>query len=320
MCRSSTLSRGLRYTNRVPDTLKTFLRTQVASDREVLRTLRLAAADISKELKKFQKASSISGQVHREQLLRSQVAINERLSEFWIAVGDRIEAGQAQAAAAGARTVLEASSGALRAALSASDYRYLVLSAEASAHRSVSVAMQRVSGSSYIPLSSSVWRNQSRSTSTVNRIINSALAEGTSARELAKRVRQYVDPNTAGGVRYAALRLARTEINNAFHAAQVKEAQEEPWVIGVEWNLSRSHPERDECNDYAEQVHYPGGDPGVFLPEEVPVKPHPNCLCFTTPATPDREEFLDNLLAGRYDDYLEKEGIGRRVSRNDRPS
>lgn len=92
------------------------------------------------------------------------------------------------------------------------------------------------------------------------------------------------------------MRLSRTEINNAFHEQQ-KRAGDKPWVEGVKWNLSGSHPRPDTCNDYANQSN--GLGRGVFKTGDVPDKPHPQCLCYLTYETLSPEAFLDALGTGK---------------------
>jgi hypothetical protein len=46
----------------------------------------------------------------------------------------------------------------------------------------------------------------------------------------------------------------------------------------------------------------------VFKKGNAPSKPHPHCLCYLTVMQPDRDEFLDSLASGRYDDHLESLG------------
>jgi hypothetical protein len=284
--------------------LITYLRIQRATDREVLAALRSAAASVSAELRRLQGRTRPGEVMRREQLLMSQAAINRELASLFNQVGQTVRANRALAAEAGAETILRSSRSLLLEVVSPSDYDYLVRSARASASRSIEVLLQRVSGSSYVPLSESVWGAQAAAKGKVGQIINDHLARGSSAAELARDVRGYVNPNTPGGVRYASMRLGRTELNNAFHAAQVAQAQAEPWTEAVRWHLSGSHPKPDECNDYADGVHFKGGEPGRFLPDEVPSKPHPNCLCYTTPETPNREDFVSSYVDGRYDAYL----------------
>jgi hypothetical protein len=172
-------------------------------------------------------------------------------------------------------------------------------SARSSAAQTTEVVQARLK-ISQIPLSDRVYQSQQLVTGQVDDIINSALSRGASARDLATDVRRFIRPDVRGGVRYAALRLGRTELNNAFHAAQVDTAIKTPWTTSVRWNLSGSHPRPDQCNEYAENA-----GTGLWKPEEVPAKPHPNCLCYTTPETPSREEFVRQFTAGEYDSFVD---------------
>jgi len=72
-------------------------------------------------------------------------------------------------------------------------------------------------------------------------------------------------------VGYAAKRLARTEINNAFHAQAIADVQEKPWVEHVTWHLSKMHKPipGDLCETY---------DGQQFSTDLVPLKPHPQCV------------------------------------------
>jgi hypothetical protein len=121
------------------------------------------------------------------------------------------------------------------------------------------------------------------------------------SRELARLVRNYIHPDTPGGVSYAAQRLARTEINNAFHTTSLRHYNEQPWVEGVKWSLSSSHPHADACDEYATEVHFRGGEPGVYKPEDTPSKPHPQCFCYVSPVTMSDEAFIRAFNAGEFD-------------------
>lgn len=82
-------------------------------------------------------------------------------------------------------------------------------------------------------------------------------------------------------IRYHSLVIARTEANNAYLAAHIERAKETPWVRGVKWNLSSSHRIACECEALASQDLY-GLGPGVYPPDRVPARPHPNCYCYLT--------------------------------------
>lgn len=156
-----------------------------------------------------------------------------------------------------------------------------------------------------ISLSERVYSAKSLSNGQLFKQIDHSLALGESAKELAKRVRGFIDPNTPGGASYAAMRLGRTEINNAFHHTQRKHHEDSPWVTSQKWNLSGSHPKPDECNAYADDDHAELGA-GIFLKNEVPGKPHPNCLCYITPVALDEEEFVQGFLDGKFDAHIDR--------------
>jgi hypothetical protein len=158
-----------------------------------------------------------------------------------------------------------------------------------------------------ITLSEAVYKNQAVSKGKISDLINTGLALGKSPAEIAKSVVGYVNPATPGGASYAAMRLGRTEVNNAFHATAVRNYQKTPWIQFVQWELSGSHKMPDACNDYAESQHVKGQEAGVFRAADVPGKPHPNCLCYVTPVSPSLEQFKKNFDAGKYDSYIDGE-------------
>jgi len=271
-------------------------------EREMLAILRAADTRMTAELRRLTARTGLGAQVRREQIAMAQAAIHREMAGLWRALGETIEAGRADAAAAAVEAMYPLSS--LRAVLPADDVDYLLRSARSTAAAGAQTVEARV-GLSQIPLAESVYRNTELANGTIDEIVNSALTRGASAAELARDVRQYIRPDVRGGVRYAALRLGRTELNNAFHAQQVLSGIETPWTTGLKWNLSGSHPKPDECNEYADEVHEKNGQPGVYRPENVPGKPHPNCLCYTTPETVDQETFVDQFMAGDYDSFVE---------------
>lgn len=154
-----------------------------------------------------------------------------------------------------------------------------------------------------VPLAASVYKDAALASGAVGRLVNAGLVSGMSAVELADSVRNLIDPNVRGGVSYAAMRLGRTELSNAFHAAQIRAAADKPWINQMRWNLSGSHPRPDACNDYAEH-----GGTGLWDLGELPMKPHPHCLCYTTSEVPSRDDFVRNFKAGQYDDFLSEMG------------
>jgi len=150
-------------------------------------------------------------------------------------------------------------------------------------------------------LADRIYANGRVSTKQVGRIVDKALAQQLSAKELAKQVRGFYHPDVPGGSSYAAMRLARTEINNAHHHTTMRLSQNMPWVTGFKWNLSSSHPKPDECDVLAGR--------GMFKKDDPPSRPHPQCLCYVTHMYVDDEEFASNIVNGKYDKYMEDRGV-----------
>ena len=152
-------------------------------------------------------------------------------------------------------------------------------------------------------LSGRVYKNWKLATGQVDDAISRALLRDLSAKDFAKTVEDLIKPDVPGGISYASMRLARTEINNAFHFTQIRYTRETPWVQGYKWHLSGSHGKPDVCNDYADNDSYNMGK-GVFPKSDVPGKPHPQCLCFITSETMSNGDFEKALLRGNFDQYL----------------
>jgi hypothetical protein len=152
-------------------------------------------------------------------------------------------------------------------------------------------------------LSEAVYRNSKDTVKKVHDLINVGLISGLSAKELAASVYDHISPTTPGGASYAAMRLARTEINNAFHEQQ-KAGGFRPGVRGVKWNLSESHPRKDLCNVYADHPNKLGV--GVYAAGDVPDKPHPHCFCFLTYVMLSQTDFATALAAGAFDAEIDK--------------
>lgn len=275
--------------------LMAYLRVQELHDRNMLILLRRTSSRIDTQLKGLAGAQGVGAAVRRDQLVMAQRSIQGEISRLWAAIGAQVKADRVAAATAAGEMMADYDAVLLRA-VGPVDATALRRSAVAQATRGIETVEARVLGLSRIPLSEKVYRSQALVTGRVERIIEDALARGASAKELASDVSRFVKPTTPGGMRYAAMRLGRTEINNAFHAVQVQHGVATPWTTGMRWNLSGSHPRPDECNDYEEA--------GVYAPADVPPKPHPNCLCYLTPEPVPREVFIQEYTAGKYDSYL----------------
>lgn len=155
-----------------------------------------------------------------------------------------------------------------------------------------------------IPLSRAVYKAQALATGQVDRKVKLGLLLGNNAKAIAKSVKDLILPNVAGGVSYAAHRLARTEINHAYQTTQEARYADEPWSMGMRWNLSKSHPAPDVCNINATQDKY-GLGAGVWTFGNKPDS-HPNCLCYQTPVQVREDDFVESFLAGEYNSYIDE--------------
>nr|DAG45923.1 MAG TPA: VIP2 [Caudoviricetes sp.] len=88
-----------------------------------------------------------------------------------------------------------------------------------------------------------------------------------------------------------ALRVARTEINSAYHKARNERWQNEPFVIGQYIHVSPQHNIDDICNDLE----------GRYPKDYVWISWHPQCICTSDPIIiqgEEKKEFYKRLMAG----------------------
>lgn len=273
--------------------LDAYLRRQVVVDVAMRKVLRAAIKSLDDEIKRLSASKAIGNQVRV-----SQLRLTREMMSVWRDVGDVIERGilgsdeeLAKVSKAFDQDLMKK----LGAKMDPDFARSLLAQAQSGLDSYISRSHHRFT------LSERVYRNGKRSVTAVEGIINQALLSGRSATEIARLVRSYINPRTPGGLSYAAMRLGRTELNNAFHETSKRMAIDDPFVQSMKWNLSGSHPKPDICNEYASAVTFKGGGTGEYRPGEVPNKPHPQCLCFTTTVPISEEAFLRNIKAGKYD-------------------
>lgn len=269
-------------------------------EKELDDALRHAANDASRRLIH---ANNVGYKVRSAQLAANKRAVRHAMGNLGVDLLDMLRSGRTDTARLGARVVADAERPLLKQFFSGSDLDAMAAAEEYRAAAGIEAALRRVTETK-LPLSSQVYRTNALAKGWVDREITAGLANGLSWQELAKRVRRMIDPNTPGGVSYAAKRLARTELNNAFHASAVARMRSKPWVESVKWNLSGSHSTPDICNEYANSDNE-GLGAGIWPDNKVPAKPHPQCLCYVTPVLPSEAKFTDGLLSGQYDSYLD---------------
>lgn len=280
--------------------LERYLRVQGGVDRRMAKILMEGASSAAKQIRDTYARSSFSSAVRRAQLQMIQKELYGTLDDMFGGLNAEIRLGYEEASQAAVDAEAELVSKYLDAAGEPmSGFR-----AAGEKLRAKTVDLVVARGVNNIPLSRQVYKTNALAKGYVDRLVNNGLLTGMNAKTMAREVKAFIRPDVRGGVSYAAQRLARTEINNAFHRTQIDLAQEEPWVTGMKWNLSRSHPTPDECDEYADEVHYRGGKPGVFRKTDVPNKPHPQCLCFITSEVVSETTFVENFGKGRYRGFL----------------
>lgn len=288
------------------------------ADQDILAILREAQRQNMAMIRRIANTPGIGATIRRQQLQLIRQQLKLAMADTWRNIGDKTRARRHQAAArvinlnAAQDAFLLVSAGVPGGAAIASAIAQAEIDA---AKSSIDRMMARASGASHVDLSERVYNSNVSLNSQIDTQVNSALARGLSAREFAREVSGFINPNTPGGIRYAAMRLSRTEINNAAHAVAINAVQDKPWVDQMKWRLSGSHPRPDICNQYASGGV--AGD-GMYSKGSVPAKPHPHCFCYVTPEPVDEEQFMDSLFGGKYNAYLERysPGISNRFVEN----
>lgn len=275
--------------------------------------VRKVLGDSAEEIEeKLAKIGTSGNPLTRMQLEAQRSAIKSMLDQDFKDIEKSIAAGKIDAAKTASQVVSKYENQLLKAVVSQDAMRRIARSEAQRTVNNLDAALKRMQGTSYNTLSKQVYKTKQLSAGWVDDIINKGLVSGWSAQQLAKAVVPSISPNVPGGVSYAANRLARTEINNAYHAASWDRYNRSAIVDEVEWMLSSSHPEDDICNDYALE--------SPFKKNAVPAKPHPNCYCYIMPRLPTEEEFLDRLFAGEYGDEPWADEVKPDMQRRTAPS
>lgn len=287
--------------------IRAYAQVQVVTDQQIAIILADAAdamrADMARILSKGK--ITMSDQIRHQQMATVRKALLEHQSAALRALGRVVEARRLEAAAR-AIQLGNAMDAYVLDRLGRNSLAQEVLTNLAyGLEQTTEVALARM-GYSYTDLSERIYNNDVWLGSRIDNRITAMLAQGLTAKEFAAEAVNWFNPNTPGGVRYASMRLARSEINNAFHAVSVQQVQDKPWVHAMQWHLSGSHPKADVCDEYANEDKFDLGA-GVWPKGEVPRKPHPHCFCYATGIQVDEDEFLNTLLGGGYDDWIAKQ-------------
>lgn len=285
-----------------PQPLPYYLRVEKQFDRELATVLRDAARHSEKAIKALGDNPTFSNRIRAAQFQLIQRELLEQSADLWGGVSTALNRNLERSGQAAAQVVQDT----VRPFWDAVGGEIPEYNRARLLQATSTIEQYRARTANGISLSEQVYRTRALADGYVDRAVNRGLLLGKSAKEIAKDVSGFIKPDTPGGVSYAAMRLGRTELNNAFHTVQIQQAQDEPWTTGIKWNLSGSHPKADECDEYANEEHVRGRGPGVFAKGNVPKKPHPQCLCFTTSEQVDDDEFFDAFFRGDYDNQIDE--------------
>ena len=280
--------------------LNRFFKVQSKYDAQLRKILIGAAEDAQERVSALSTKTTFSSGVQTAQLRLVMQEVREVVHNLFGEVIPIVKDGQKSAAVAAVSAFTETDKEYLRQALSqyGGNVDDFIEAQKKQSQIQIVNVISRITKSD-IPLSRRVYRSERLATGWVQHKVNLAIVRGASAREIAKDVRSSINPNVPGGVSYAAMRLGRTELNNAFHATSISLAQDRPWVDGMKWNLSKTHDFQTNkclCETYSNRI---------FDIDRVPVKPHPQCRCFVTPEVEPLDTFVRHLNSGRYRDWIE---------------
>lgn len=287
--------------------IRAYAQVQIATDQQIVSMLSDAVDALRKDMFRIisKQTMTMSDKLRYQQMAMVRKALLEEQSKLLRKLGRVVESRRLEAAARAIQLGNQLDAYVLdrlgRSALA----REISANLQFGLGRTTEVALARMD-LSYTELSQRIYKTDVWLGSRIDKRISSLLAQGKTAKEFAAEAVDWFNPNTPGGVRYAAMRLARSEINNAFHAVAVQQVQEKPWIHAMQWHLSSSHPKADICDDYAHEDKFDEGA-GVFPKADVPRKPHPHCYCYVVPVQIDEDEFLDRLVNGDYDKWIDEQ-------------
>lgn len=137
-------------------------------------------------------------------------------------------------------------------------------------------------------LSDRIWNTSATTRNRLNLFLDEVIRDGRGAASIAQELEQFLVPGRSlvrtrapygTDASFDAMRIARTEITRAHAQAAEMSATMNPFVEGLRWNLSGSHPRPDVCDDNARGG--PNGDGTYPLTSAMPALPaHSHCLCY----------------------------------------
>lgn len=292
------LSGSEEYANYLLRARREFERGHAATMRQVRDVYRRAAEGIRDDIGKL-----TPGTLRHAHLTALQTALDRRAVDMSKEVLAATHQGIWMASGAGSKGVADVTAHMLRDAFREENVQRLF----AGINERATLAMVARTRRDGLKLSDRVWRTSERARNSVQRIIEDAVVRGQDARTTARQVQQYLQPGVwkahkaetrrrlgvGTDVSYQAMRIARTEMNNAFHEGMIAANQHSPGYRGIYWRLSARHIVPDICTDMAVDMSH--GEPGFYPKGKEPVRPHPNCWCVAVSAWESPEQFTERL-------------------------
>jgi hypothetical protein len=263
------------------------------TDAELQRVLLTAARQAESLLRR--RLTTFSGRVSQAQLLLVQNELRALSHQLWQNKIPPEIAKQIAAAERAATVSVDEFDQVMVRSFRNSQIQEAMIRAQRARARRVADVFKTRQQSARFALSPNVYKWEALSNGIVERNIASAIARGATANDIARGVRDLIDPNVRGGISYAARRTGRTEVANAYHATTISENTGNPFVRFLEWHLSRSHPKSDVCDSLAGKK---------YDPLETPSKSHPQCLCYLTPVPISDAQLRRGLQNGDFNAYL----------------
>lgn len=163
-------------------------------------------------------------------------------------------------------------------------------------------------------LSDRIWRTDGDMRARLDAMIAEQIRNGNSAFNISKKSEQFMLPGRAAlrtdkpygkDASYRGMVLGRTEITRAHGWATQISARLNPYVSGMDWALSASHPKMDICDQLA-TVGMGGGrlaEPyDLYSVPSYP--PHPQCLCSLQPVVTNTPAHVTDELRA----WMEEDG------------
>jgi len=296
------LSGSEEYADYLIRARRRFEQGQAATYGQVRDVYKRAAEEIRKDI-----TGLTPGVLRTQHLAALQTALDKRAAEMGKEVIAATHQGIVMASAAGSEGVADVSAHMMRDVFSAPQVKRLF----AGINERATLAMLARTRADGLKISDRIWRTSERARNSVRIIVEDAVARGQDSRTTARQVQQYLQPGVWTAhkeetrrrlgvhkdISYEAMRLARTEMNNAFHEGMLAANQHSPGYQGIYWRLSaaRVMPRPDICDDMAASTLY--GAAGFYPKGQEPVRPHPACLCVPVASWEGPEQFANRLRA-----------------------